>query len=627
MTPRRAVVGVIGHVDHGKTALVRALTGMETDRLEEERRRGISIALGFAYLRIHDAVIDLIDMPGHERFVRTMVSGATGVDAALLVVAANEGIKPQTVEHLDIAGLLGLRRAIVAVTKADLVPPGQAEAVGVAAAQLAEAAGLQVGARVLTSVHDGLGIAALADALAAVVPDAGSRGNDGFPYLPIDRVFSVAGHGTVVTGTLRRGPLGTADEMALAPQGRPVRLRGLQVHGARTVEALPGQRLAVNLRDVAAADIARGAALTARGMLPASEWLTVSLRAVPGAPALPTGTKLMLLFGTEELEARLRLLECDELAAGGRALAQLRCAAPVALPAREHFILRRISPPLTIAGGRVIDPAATRLRRHAPRTLARLAALAGADPARIVAAEIDAAGAAGIPLARLAQLAGLAEPRTAALLPSVPAMLGASRVVVATAEWERLLASLPGALPRDGAETPSDRLAALLPWAGRAVLDDAVADLVRRGALVRGGGGVRPPAPARDRARADQESAAAAAMADRLAPGRPQPARHLDHRARRPGQAPRRPAGPRGRRDPRRGQGAEARAAVPSGCGRRGQAAAASVARRRRAGHRRGRQGARHQPQICRAAARAPRQHPLHPPHRRPACARGHRMN
>ena len=280
---RRAVVGVIGHVDHGKTALVRALTGMETDRLEEERRRGISIALGFAYLQAGDAIIDLIDMPGHERFVRTMVSGATGIDAALLVVAANEGIKPQTVEHLDIAGLLGLKRAIVAVTKTDLVTLPEAEAVAVAAVALAEAAGLQVSATVLTSVHRGDGIAALVDALTTVVPDHAAS-DDGFPYLPIDRVFSVAGHGTVVTGTLRRGPLGVTDDLALAPGDRPIRLRGMQVHGAKTMRGLPGQRLAVNLRAVAASEIARGAALTARGLLPSSDWLTVSCCAPCRAP-------------------------------------------------------------------------------------------------------------------------------------------------------------------------------------------------------------------------------------------------------------------------------------------------------------------------------------------------------
>ncbi len=512
---KRAVLGVIGHVDHGKTALVRALTGTETDRLEEEQRRGISIVLGFAQLRLPGAVVDLIDMPGHERFVRTMVSGATGIDAALLVVAANEGVKPQTVEHLDIAGLLAVRGVIVVVTKADLVTPEQARAAAADAAALAEEAGLAVHARVVTSVHTGAGIDALREAIAAAVPGAGGAPDDGFPYLPIDRVFSVRGHGTVVTGTLRRGRLAVADEVAAVPEGRSIRLRGMQVHGIKASAGLPGLRVAVNLRDVPPDGIARGAALTGRGLLPPSHWLTVSLRSVPGAPPLPTSSRWVLLFGTAEVEARLRLLDTDELAPGGSALAQLKCDTAVSVPARERFILRRISPPLTVAGGRIIDGAATRLRRHAPRLLARLAAIAEAEPPAIVAAELEAAGAAGIALDQLAARAGVSAARAAALLPSVPAVMGASRVAVTRAEWQRVLAALPPALAGRG-DTALDRLAAALPGIGRGVLDDAAAELVRAGTVVRGSGGVRLPAPDRDRARADADATAAAQMASAL---------------------------------------------------------------------------------------------------------------
>jgi selenocysteine-specific elongation factor len=264
------------------------------------------------------------------------------------------------------------------------------------------------------------------------------------------------------------------------------------VHGVRTTQGLPGQRVAVNLRDVAPDDVARGDALTARGLLPPSAWLTVALRSTTGAPALATSAKLMLLFGTQEVEARLRLLDCDELPPGGTALAQLRCAAPVSVPAREKFILRRISPPLTVAGGRVIDPAAVRLRRRAPGVLTRLAAVSEAEPAGIVAAETAAAGAQGIALSRLAQLAGVSEARAAALLP--PAVLGRSRTAVSAAEWERVLAAIPGVVAAAEAEVPPDRLAALLPWAGRAVVDDAAAD----------------------RARADEDALAAARMAETL---------------------------------------------------------------------------------------------------------------
>ena len=519
----RMVVGVIGHVDHGKTALVRALvralTGMETDRLAVEQRRGISIALGFAHLMAQGVAVDLIDMPGHERFVRTMVSGATGVDAVLLVVAASEGIKPQTVEHLDIAGLLGLGRVVVAVSKVDLVDAARAEAAAQEVSMLARDAGLTVCGTVLTSASTGQGIDALRAALGAAVSPQPTGAEDGFPYLPIDRVFSVPGHGTVATGTLRRGPLAVSDDVALAPGGRAVRLRGLQVHGSRASVAQPGQRVAANLRDVEPGQIARGAALTARGLLPASGWITVALRAVDSAPALPTSSRLMLLFGTEEVEARLRLLDCDELLPGQAALGQLRCAVPVSLPARERFILRRVSPPQTVAGGQVIDPVASRLRRHAPGVLKRLAVVAGAGPAGIIKSEMEGAGPAGMALTRLAQLAGTSEARAAELLQALPAVLGRSRVAVLRPEFDRAVAGVSAALAGQEQGLPLDRLAAALPWAGRGVLEDAVAELVRRGALVRAGGSVRVHAPQRDQARASEEAVNAGRLAEALRQG------------------------------------------------------------------------------------------------------------
>jgi len=228
---RRLVMGVIGHVDHGKTALVRALTGTETDRLPEERQRGISIALGFAVLALEDAEVDLVDMPGHERFVRTMVSGATGIGAALLVVAANEGVMPQTREHVDIAGLLGVRRAVIAISKAELVSPDQAAAVCREAAKLAAAAGLQAGAPVPVSALTGQGLDTLTGAIAALLNSTALPEDAGLPWLPIDRAFSVSGHGTVVTGTLRRGTLTVGDEIEILPGGTPARVRELQVHG------------------------------------------------------------------------------------------------------------------------------------------------------------------------------------------------------------------------------------------------------------------------------------------------------------------------------------------------------------------------------------------------------------
>jgi selenocysteine-specific elongation factor len=510
------VLGVIGHVDHGKTALVRAVTGMETDRLQEEKRRGISIALGFAHLTVDGRSIDCIDMPGHERFVRTMVAGATGMDAALLVVAANEGIKPQTREHLDVARLLGVRQLIIAISKADLVSSAAAEATAQQVASLCADQGFVVADRVLTSAVTGAGLPALRHALAGLPAAQGAAASDGFPYLPIDRVFTIAGHGTVVTGTLRKHALAVSDEVCIAPGDRPVRLRGLQVHGERVSLAHPGQRVAANLRDVEAGDIARGAALTARGMLVASHWVTVQVRSVDNAPPLPNGAGLVLLFGTEEVAAKVRLLERDILHGGESSLAQLHCQTPISVPARERFILRRASPALTIAGGVVIDPSATRLRRHCRPTLDYLAALCSAAPARLLALALEQADARGVPLARLAQLSGVSPARAALMTQGLPAVLGRSRVAVFRASLDRVTEAIPKALAGHPDGLSQERLAALLPWAGAAVLDDALAGLAAHNGLHRVGGMLRLATPQRDKDRTAAEATAAAQLAEAL---------------------------------------------------------------------------------------------------------------
>jgi selenocysteine-specific elongation factor len=564
----RLVLGVIGHVDHGKTALVRALTGMETDRLPEERRRGISIALGFAHLAVPGGVIDFIDMPGHERFVRTMVAGATGLDAVLVVVAGNEGIKPQTLEHLDIAALLGVRRAVIAVSKADLVSAGEVQARLGEAAALVGRLGLEVaGAAAVSAVSgaSGAGVAALAELLAEMVRDAAPRADDGFAYLPADRAFSVAGHGTVVTGTLRRGRLAASDELALLPSGRKVRVRGLQVHGARVTAAEPGQRVAVNLRDVAVDEVGRGVALTAPGMLPPCGWLSVELRVVAGAPALQDGARLMLLFGTEEVPVRLRLLEGDEAGPGDVVMAQFQAARPVSVPARERFIVRRPSPPVTLGGGRVIDPGAVRLRRRDPAALARLRALTGAGPAEIVRIGIEAAGDAGVMPARLAQMAGVAPARAVALAQTLPVVTGRQGLMVTRTAFERVsaavLAACAGTEDALGPVALAEGVGLALGWraaaavvvpeggmarhrpgnggsgngragngwagkgrsgngrAGSAVIEEAVERLVQAGRLVRAGGAVGLRRAAREQGRVQQEQAAAGALAEAVRQG------------------------------------------------------------------------------------------------------------
>ncbi len=463
---KRLVIGVIGHVDHGKTALVRALTGTETDRLPEERRRGISIALGFAVLAVPGGEIDLVDMPGHERFVRTMVSGATGIGAALLVVAANEGVMPQTREHVAIAGLLGVKRVLVAVTKADLAEPGPA---GVAAAALARDAGLEVTGMMPVAALTGGGLEALREGLSHLLAVAEPPVETGLAFLAIDRAFSVPGHGTVVTGTLRGGAMAVGDALEIRPGGVAVRVRGLQVHSAKVTRAAPGQRVAVNLRGVDADTVGRGVALAMPGMVGEGAWLSVMFDAT--AP-LRNGAVLHVLLGTAEIEARLRLLDRDELLANDSAPAQLRCRMPVSIPARSRFIVRVPSPAITVGGGMVLDPDATRLRRHATPAIAWLRALAeGTD---IAAQELVRAGAQGVALARLQRLTGLAPDRVVAGLCGAviagPLVVTTGALAEVEAAIRRILQAEPDGLSRDA-------LSARLPGVSGAVLDHLLPSL------------------------------------------------------------------------------------------------------------------------------------------------------
>jgi selenocysteine-specific elongation factor len=492
---RRLLVGVIGHVDHGKTSLVRALTGMETDRLAEEKQRGISITLGFAHFRLGDDEIDLIDMPGHERFVRTMVSGATGVDAVLLVIAANEGIQPQTEEHVDVAALLGLGQAALAITKCDLVTPAGAAAAVSAGRRLLARAGLRLaGEPVCVSVVTGEGLDALHLALGvALASEDRRRGPPGPAYLPVDRAFTMAGHGVVVTGSLRRGPLQVGQEVEILPGGKQARIRALQVHGAVAATAEPGQRVAVNLRSVTLDDLPRGAALSLPGSLPPSDWLCVSLRAVQTAPPLTTTQRFRLLVGTEEVEARLRLLDRDQLQPGETALAQLHCARPMSLPSREHFILRQTDPARTVAGGRILDPESRRLRRRDAGLLRDLAALNAVEGPETLSEALRQAGLRGITMARLARLAAMEPGVALAALPEAGGMaIAGGGMALSQTAWDAGLLLLSERLRKllAGPAKPlsARQIAQHMPEMGDAVLAAALAQAVFAGRLRRQGG-------------------------------------------------------------------------------------------------------------------------------------------
>ncbi|GJE25223.1 selenocysteine-specific translation elongation factor [Methylobacterium organophilum] len=490
------LVGVIGHVDHGKTALVRALTGVETDRLKEEQARGVSIVPGFALLRRPEGEIDLVDLPGHERFVRAMISGATGMRAVLLAVDVQEGIKPQTVEHLEIARLVGVRRGVIALTKCDLVSPEAVAARSAELAAVAARAGLEQAVVVPTSVVAGTGLEALAQALGALLKDAPAAIDDGFPYLPVDRVFARAGFGAVVTGTLRRGPLAVGDKLALMPGGRAVTVRSLQIHGRSVQTAEPGRRTAVALRGIELSDLHRGQALCAPGLLAPTRWIDVVLTAVASAEApLAGGTACRLLYGTAEVPARLRLLDREALEPGETAYAQLRAEEDIALPVREPFILRLDAPPITVAGGRVLDPLSRRRKRNDAKVLADLAALAAGGPREALDIRLAQGGLEGVSEADLVRAVGVAPDRVRRRLSEIRARPVGDRLVDA-AHFTRLRETVLAALARHHRDhpiehgVPLDRLAresGLGEAAAAAALRDLVAtkDAVQAGTLFR----------------------------------------------------------------------------------------------------------------------------------------------
>ena len=382
-----------GHVDHGKTALVRALTGVDTDRLAEERRRGLTIELGFAPLELPGVGrVSLVDVPGHAQFIPTMLSGCGGLDGALFTVAADEGPMPQTAEHLDILSLLGLERGVVALTRADLASPAARAEVEARTRALTAGTFLEGAPRIFVSAVTGEGLEALRAALAAMARQAPPP-PEGSPRLHVDRVFSVDGSGTVVTGTLTGGPLRRGDRVQLYPGGQTARVRGLQCHGVPAEALPPGVRAAVNLAGVRLRDVGRGDTLAAPGALALTDRTDVSLRVLPDAPfPVHTGSQLHFHHGARALVCRFFFLGQVVLRPGEAGWAQLRFTQPAAAAPGDRFVARFFSPLATVGGGVLVDLAPPGKGRMRPERLARLAALAEGRP--LLAAESPAAPAA-----------------------------------------------------------------------------------------------------------------------------------------------------------------------------------------------------------------------------------------
>jgi selenocysteine-specific elongation factor len=374
------VVGTAGHIDHGKTSLIRALTGTDTDRLAEEKRRGISIDLGFAHLQLSNGKrISFVDVPGHERFIKNMLAGAGGIQAVLLVVAADESVKPQTREHFDICRLLGVRHGVIALTKADIASVEQRKKTVSDIRALCERSFLADALVIPVSAVTGEGLPELKGALSALAERIEPRDGRGLVRLPIDRSFALRGFGTVVTGTLWSGRLRVGDTVGLLPSKRQLRIRGLQVHGDSVNEAAAGHRTAVNLPGIEHIEIRRGDVLVHAGELEISSVLDISVEWLPGFQTGKHREEVVLHLGTAEVLAAMKILRAKQ--EEQTALARLTLKEPVVALPGDRFVLRRPSPAVTIAGGTVIDafPAA---RMNRAKTVAKLDALAYADLSR-----------------------------------------------------------------------------------------------------------------------------------------------------------------------------------------------------------------------------------------------------
>jgi len=364
-------LGTAGHIDHGKTALVAALTGVDTDRLPQEKARGISIELGYAPLELPSGRrLSVVDVPGHERFVRTMVAGATGIDMYLLVVACDDGVMPQTREHVAVLRLLGLDRGIVALTKRDLVDDETAVLVRLEVEELlGEVETIEVSART------GLGLDELRAALDRLAAEAQPRAGEGAARLPIDRVFTLRGIGTVVTGTLWSGALEANQRLVVEPSGIEARIRSVQVHDQEVERAEAGQRVAVALVGAERRQLRRGQTLATPGLLRPSYRLDCELTVLPDAPhPLRNGERVTVHHGTAEVHARVALRETDALAPGAQGAAQLRLRGQIAALAGDRVIVRLTAPSVTVAGGTVLDPSPPRTPRPEPAETAAPAA-------------------------------------------------------------------------------------------------------------------------------------------------------------------------------------------------------------------------------------------------------------
>lgn len=447
------VIGTAGHVDHGKSTLVLALTGIDPDRLQEEKAREMTIDLGFAWLTLPSGrEVSLVDVPGHERFIKNMLAGAGGLDAALLVIAADEGPMPQTEEHLAILHLLGVSKGIIVLTKSDLVDDEWLALMREEVRDRLEGTTLEAANIVAVSARTGQGLYDLRAEMDLLLADTEPRADKGRPRLPIDRAFTIAGFGTVVTGTLIDGTLRAGQEMVIAPQGLKSRIRGLQSHKHKVESIGPGNRVAVNLAGLDVHELARGMVLTTPGWLQPTGRVDVYLNLLAEAPEPVEQNDLLDFFtGSAETPARITLLDAEMLEPGQSGWAQLRLRDLVAVAKGDRYIIRRPSPSLTIGGGQVVDPYPRRHKRFHEKTLHTLQTLQRGTPDELL---LEALGGTALEVKQAIEKSSLdkesAQKALASLLESgqvlqlggtqpAPQTLLPSALVMSSVAWEDLM--------------------------------------------------------------------------------------------------------------------------------------------------------------------------------------------
>ncbi len=457
---KHVVVGTAGHIDHGKTSLVKALTGTDTDRLPEEKARGITIDLGFAFLEEPGgATIEIVDVPGHERFVKNMLAGVGGIDLVMLVIAADEGVMPQTREHLAICSLLRIKSGLVALTKTDLADPDWIELVRDDVRSLLAPTFLGGCPIVPVSVKTGTGLEELRAALAELARSVPAKSTDQTPRLPIDRVFTVRGFGTVVTGTLTAGVLSVDDRLEVYPRGVGSKVRGLQVHGRAVERASAGQRTAVNLQAVERAAVERGDVVAPPGGLLPTILADATLELLEDAPRpLKKRDRVRFHVGTQEVMARVLLVDREQLEPGQVSYGRFRLEAPIVALPGDRFVIRSYSPIITIGGGTLLDIAPPRFKRKAPALLAHLTLLEKGDPAQVVEEHLKQAGPAGARAADLRARTPFGPERLRELLDE---LVKTAAIVAVDREWylhreanDRLRAQTLGLLEAFHAENP-----------------------------------------------------------------------------------------------------------------------------------------------------------------------------